>query len=359
MGELILAINPGATSTKIAIFEGKVEKFRSSLDHGAEELGRFERVADQMEYRLGLVLAALKEAGTPLESLDAVVGRGGLLRPMAGGTYLVGEEMLADMRAASRGEHASNLGPLLAWEIARRAGVQAYTVDPVSVDELREEARVSGLPELPRMSYSHALNSKAVARLAAASLGKRYDEARLVVAHLGTGISVSAHEGGRMVDVNDSKEEGPFGPDRCGTLPAFRLVRLCYSGRYAEQELLKLLMGSGGLKALVGTKDLRAVEARAASGDEAADLALRAMAYQVAKEIGAMSAVLGGGLDCIAITGGMARSERLVDEIRKRVRFIAPILLFPGEEEMTALALGALRVLRGEDEAKRYGEASA
>ena len=354
--ERILVINPGATSTKIAVFDGDKAILNSSIDHPAVELAHFEHILDQYGFRLDLVLSALDAASLPLSSLSAVVGRGGLLRPMAGGTYCVNEVMLEDMRVAARGEHASNLGPVMAHEMARRLGIPAYPVDPVAVDELEDIARVSGLPELPRECLSHALNSKAVARKAAGLMNKRYDEARLIVAHLGTGISVSAHRGGRMVDVNNSKEEGPFSPDRCGTLPSYRLVELCFSGRYTKKEILCKVMGFGGLFALIGTKDIREAEGRAASGDEKAELALAAIAYQTAKEIGAMATVLGGDVDCIALTGGMAHSSPIVEDISARVRFIAPVLLFPGEEEMTSLALGALRALRGEEEVKIYGE---
>ncbi len=357
MRERVLAINPGATSTKISVFDGEAELLRRPIEHGTAELSGFDRIVDQFDYRLGLVLAALEEATIPLSSLNAVVGRGGLLRPMEGGSYAVSEAMLEDLWAAARGEHASNLGPILADAIAGPLGIPAFTVDPVSVDELDELARVSGLPELPRQSFSHALNSKAIARLACERIGKRYEDASLVVAHLGTGISVSAHSGGRMIDVNDSKEEGPFSPDRCGGLPAYRLARLCYSGRFSEKEMLKKLMGSGGLYALIGTKDIREAEARAAAGDAEADLALRALAYQCAKEIGALCAVLRGRVDCIAVTGGMAHSRRIVAEISDRVGFLAPFLLFPGEEEMVSLARGALRALRGEEKTKVYGEA--
>lgn len=353
--ERVLVINPGATSTKIAVFDGDKALLQRSIEHATEELARFGLVLDQLSYRLNLILSALDEASIPLSHLSAIVGRGGLLRPMESGTYAVNELMLDDLGAAARGQHASNLGPVMAHRIARRLGIPAYTVDPVAVDELDDVAKVSGLPELPRESLSHALNSKAVARMAAGRIGKRYERASLVVAHLGTGVSVSAHRCGRMIDVNNSQEEGPFSPDRCGTLPSYRLVKLCFSGRYSEKELLSRLMGSGGLFALIGTKDVRTAEARAAAGDADADLALRALAYQTAKEIGAMAAVLHGEVDCIALTGGMAHSGGIVEDISTRVRFIAPVLLFPGEEEMVSLALGALRALRGEEEVKTYG----
>jgi butyrate kinase len=243
---------------------------------------------------------------------------------------------------------------MLAGGLAQKLGIPAFIVDPVAVDELEPEARLSGLPDLPRISMSHALNSKAVARKVASEMGKRYEEVNLVVAHLGTGVSVSPHRRGQMIDVNNGQEEGPFSPDRCGGLPARSLVKLCYSGQYTEKQLLTRIMGSGGMFAYLGTRDIREAEKRAAEGDEKADLVLKAMAYQVAKEIGAMSAVLAGEVDRIVLTGGIAFSNRIVEDISSRVKFIAPIVLVPGEEELSALAAGALRVLRGEEIPQDY-----
>jgi butyrate kinase len=347
--ERILAINPGATSTKIAVFDGEHGLFRQTVEHQGTEFHKFEKIVDQYAYRLELIQMALADADIPLETLNAVVGRGGLLRPLAGGTYAVNESMLTDLKEAKRGEHASNLGGMLAGGLAQKLGIPAFIVDPVAVDELEPEARLSGLPDLPRISMSHALNSKAVARKVASEMEKRYEEVNLVVAHLGTGVSVSPHRRGRMIDVNNGQEEGPFSPDRCGGLPARSLVKLCYSGQYTEKQLLTRIMGSGGMFAYLGTRDIREAEKRAAEGDEQADLVLKAMAYQVAKEIGAMSAVLAGDVDRIVLTGGIAYSNRIVDDISSRVKFIAPIVVVPGEEELSALAAGALRVLRGEE----------
>lgn len=352
--ERILAINPGATSTKFGVFDGEQALVKKTVEHQGGDLKNFTRVFEQGEYRLGLVLKALAEAGIPLASLSAVVGRGGLLKPLTGGTYAVSAAMVEDMKAASRGEHASNLGAVMAFELAGRLGIPAFIVDPVSVDEMAPEARLSGFPELPRISFSHALNTKAVARKVARDKGRRYEDVNLVVAHLGTGISVTAHRKGRMIDVNNPKEEGPFSPDRCGGLPASLLAKLCYSGKYNERQMLDRIMGSGGMYAYLGTKDLREAERRAVAGDGQAALVLDAMAYQVVKEIGAMAAVLAGEVDYIIFTGGMAHSGRLVEAISRRVAFLAPIVVVPGEEELESLVGGALRVLRGEETAKVY-----
>lgn len=352
--ERILAINPGATSTKLAVFDGDVAVLKKTVEHQGEDLKSFSRVFDQYQYRLNLILQALAEAGIELTTLHAVVGRGGLLRPLAGGTYAVNEAMLEDLKKAERGEHASNLGAAIADSVAKKLSIPAYIVDPVAVDEMEPVARISGTPDLVRVSMSHALNMKAVSRRVAAEMGKGYEEVNLVVAHLGTGISLSAHCQGRMIDVIDGKEEGPFAPDRCGGLPASQLVRLCYSGKYTFQELRDRLFGSGGFYAYLGTKDIRQVEKMAAEGNEKAGLLLDALVYQVAKEIGALSTVLSGHVDRIILTGGMSYSQRIVDGIISRVAFIAPVAVVPGEEELESLAAGALRVLRGEEQAKTY-----
>ena len=350
----ILAINPGATSTKYAVFEGEKILLKTTIEHQGSGLQNFERVFDQYQYRLNIITEGLAEAGISLESLDGVVGRGGLLKPLMGGTYAVNEIMVEDLKKAERGEHASNLGAVMAYNLAKELGIPAFIVDPVSVDEMAPEARLSGFPELPRVSMSHALNSKAVARTVAKEMGKEYHEVNFVVAHLGTGVSISPHQKGRMIDVNNAQEEGPFSPDRCGGLPAKALSKLCYSGKYTEQELMKRIMGSGGMYAYLGTKDIREAEKRAADGDGEASVVLDAMAYQVAKEIGAMSAVLAGDVDGIILTGGIAYSKRIVAAITNRVQFIAPIFVVPGEEELEALAQGAIRVLQGQEKFQKY-----
>jgi len=345
----ILVINPGATSTKFAVFEAEKVLLKKTIEHQGTDLKNFTRVFDQFQYRMNLIVEALEEATIPLTTLSAVVGRGGLLKAISGGTYAVNELMLSDLEKAERGEHASNLGGVLAHNLGKRLGIQAFIVDPVSVDEMEPVARISGFPDLERVSMSHALNMKAVARKVASDIGKEYQDINVVVAHLGTGISLSVHRGGRMIDIIDGKEEGPFAPDRCGGLPASQLVKLCYSGKYTLTELRNQLFGSGGLYAYLGTKDIRDVEKMATEGNEKAQLLLQALCYQVAKEIGALSTVLKGNVERIILTGGIAYSKGIVEDITDRVTFIAPVVVMPGEEELESLAAGALRILRGEE----------
>jgi butyrate kinase len=350
----ILAINPGATSTKIAVFENEAMVFKTMVAHPVIDLDRFATVFEQYSYRLELVMQALVKEQVSLDTLAAVVGRGGLLKPLSGGTYAVNALMLEDMQKAQRGEHASNLGAVMANNIAVKLGIPAFIVDPVSVDEMEPVARISGLPNLERVSMSHALNVKAVAYTVAKQLGKRYEDVNFVVAHLGTGVSVTAHKQGRMIDVNNAREDGPFSPDRCGGLPTNQLVKLCYSGEYTLEELQTKLNSQGGIYAYLGTKDIREVEAMVAAGQQQAGLILEALSYQVGKEIGAMAAVLCGEVDRIVLTGGIAYSARVVGDITRMVQFIAPVVVIPGEEEMEALVFGALRVLRQEEQAKIY-----
>ena len=352
--ERILAVNPGATSTKVAVFDGETVVMKKTLEHQGTELKHFARVFDQYSYRIELIRYELKKAGIPLESIDAVVGRGGLMKPLRGGTYRVSEVMVHDMERAERGEHASNLGSVMAYELAGQLNIPSFIVDPVSVDELEPVARISGSPWFERISMTHALNMKAVARKVAAEMGKKYEEVNFVVVHMGTGITVTAHRGGKMVDMVDGKGEGPIAPDRCGTLPADQLVRLCYSGKYSEKEVLAGLFGSGGIYAYLGTKDIRQVKKMADEGNEKAALLLDALSYQVSKDIGSLSTVLRGQVDRIVVTGGMANANYLVDRIIERVNFIATVVVVPGEEELESLAAGALRVLRGEEEPLEY-----
>jgi butyrate kinase len=349
-----LIINPGSASTKFAVYENESCLFESKIDHPATDLQRFQRVADQQGYRLGLILDALAERGLAPDSLAAVVGRGGLLQPMESGVYLVNEKMKQDLIGAPREEHAANLGALLADEIASRAGIPAFIVDPVCTDEMDEVARISGLPELERFSLCHTLNMKAVARKVAAGLGRRLEDCNFVVAHLGSGITVSPFKKGRIVDCNSAIQDGPFSPVRCGGLPAMQLMRMCYSGSYSFQEMYDKLMKRGGMQAYLGTSDVQEAEKRVAEGDGRALLVLEAMAYQIAKEIGAMAAVLSGEVDRVIITGGIAYSQFITGRVIARVRFIAPVELAPGEEELQSLALGGLRVLRGEEQPKTY-----
>jgi butyrate kinase len=350
----ILVINPGSTSTKVGLFEDHEPLFMETQRHSVEETSPDLDRREQARFRREAILRLLAEKQFPLSGLAAIVARGGLLKPLASGTYLVDEELCADLLSAKYGWHASNLGNLIALPLARQLDLPAYTVDPVTVDEFETPARYSGLKGLPRLSMSHALNMKAVARLAAARMGKVYEELNIIVTHLGSGISVSAHRAGKMIDVNNANEEGPFSLERCGTLPALGLVRLCYNGEHSREEMVNLLTSRGGIYSYLGTKDFKAVEESAAAGDEQAREVTAAMAYQVAKEIGAMAAVLEGAVDSVVITGGMANAALLVKLIAKKVDFIAPLIVIPGEAELEALAAGALRVLRGEIAALPY-----
>lgn len=352
--EVVLVINPGATSTKFAVFDGENPVLRQTVEHSASELQSFGRVFDQYRYRLDLITKALSEAGIKMKDLKAVVGRGGLLKPLKGGTYTINDQMLEDLKKAERGEHASNLGAVIAFNIAQQVGIPAFIVDPVSVDEMEDIARVSGLPDIQRVSLSHALNMKAVARKVARAIGSKYEDVNFIIAHLGTGVSVAAHKKGRAIDLNNNMDEGPFSPDRCGGVPAAQLVKLCFSGKYTFKEMRERISGKGGLYAYLGTKDIREAEAMADRGDEKANLVLDALSYQTAKEIGAMAAALEGKVDRIVLTGGMAHSKRIVENITRRVQFISQVVVVPGEEELESLALGALRVLRGEETAKIY-----
>lgn len=349
----ILAINPGSTSTKLAVYRDEAAVFVKSIRHSDAELAPFRGrpILEQQQFRAEQIEAALGEAGHNIRELDAVVGRGGLLPPLASGTYSVNEDMLEELRMARRGEHASNLGALLAHHLARKAGVEAYIVDPVSVDEWLEQARLSGSALLERQCLSHALNSKAVAKRYAHEQGKPYDSLRLVVAHLGSGISVSAHVRGRMIDVTNSREEGAFSTERAGGVPAMQLVELCFSGRYSRKQVEAALFREGGMYSYLGTKDLLEVERRIGSGDRQAALVFDAMVYQIAKEIGAMAAVLRGRVDALLLTGGMAHSDRLVAALSEYVSWVGPTVRYPGEDELQALVEGVLRVLRHQEQA--------
>lgn len=351
----VLVINPGGTSTKIAVFRGDEALFTKTIDHPAEKLQEFPTVYDQKEFRTQMILDTLKEEGIALSSLDAVIGRGGLVRPIPGGVYPINQNLLDDMKAAPYGEHASNLGSPIAYEIAQELGIPSYIMDPVSVDEIEDVARISGLKALPRISQLHTLNSRAVARKYCEEQGWKYEEKKLVVAHLGGGISITPHLHGRIIDCNNPMDAGPMCPDRAGTLPIRGLIKLCYSGQFKTvEDMLRKVTREGGLYDHLGTKDLRDAEKLADDGDEYADLVLRAMSYQIAKEIAAMASVLYGDVDAIVLTGGMANSERLTEDIKKRCGFIAEVVLRPGEKEMEALADGAMRALAGEAELMIY-----
>ncbi|RKY97969.1 MAG: butyrate kinase [Candidatus Hydrothermota bacterium] len=356
MGFKILVINPGAGSTKVALFDDEEQLFREEIRHLPEELKKYESTIEQLPMRKALVLDLLKKWGVELEELDAVVGRGGAFKPLEGGVYEVNQNLLDDIRKGNvQADHPSNLGALIAYEIAQKAGgIPAYFVDPVSVDEFDEVARPSGLPELPRRSLLHTLNSRYVARKAAEELGVRYEDMNMVVAHLGTGISISAHRKGRIIDVNNANDGGPFSPQRTGSLPTTGLIKLAFSGKYDVKGLLRKVTKEGGLLAYLGTDDIPEIERRIDKGDKEAELIYNAMIYQIGKEIGAYAAALKGMVDLIVVTGGMARSERLCAELLPYIEWIARVKFYPGEFEMEALAYGALRALRGEEHPKTY-----
>jgi len=354
--EYILAINPGSTSTKVALFKEGKSVLQKNLSHSAEDIGGFEKITDQYEYRQKMVLDWLKEVGIGTDKLSAVVGRGGLLKPMPGGTYKVTDAMIEDLKIGVQGEHASNLGGIIAKGIADAEGIPAFIVDPVAVDEFEDIARISGMPELPRRSLVHALNIKAVGRRAAKDMGKKLEEVNFIIAHLGGGISIAPVRQGRIIDVNNANDGGPYSPERAGGVPAGDLVKLCYSGKYTQAEIKKKVVGKAGLVGYLGTNDARDVVKMIEQGNKEAELVFDGMAYQIAKEIGSMATVLCGKVDAIILTGGLAYSELLCSSIIKRIGFIAPVKVYAGEDEMLALAEGAERVLKGEEKAKIYEE---
>ena len=353
----VLVINPGSTSTKFGVFSPTGALWVTSVVHGDAELEQFRgrSTLAQAGYRAGLIEAALANAGFDGRGFAAVAGRGGFLPPLPCGTYLVDDAMVEELRRALRGEHACNLGAVLALRFAQAAGVNAYIVDPVTVDEWQPCARISGSPLVPRWAVGHVLNTKAVARRYAREQGRTYAELRLIVIHLGSGITVSAHRDGRMID-NNTPEEGPFGPDRTGSLPVRELVKVASSGAFTQKQLDRKVFGEGGLFAYLGTRDLREVERRVDCGDERAAAIYDAMIYQVAKEAGAMAAVLQGRVDALLLTGGMAYSERLTTRLTEYVDWIAPVAVYPGEDELRALAEGVFRVLDGQEGARRLWE---
>ncbi len=357
----VLAINPGSTSTKFALYQGDRPVLEETVEHSDEELGSYRErpILDQLDFRLDGILAALGCQDADPRSFSATVGRGGLLRPLQSGTYAVTDAMLSELRVARRGEHASNLGAFLARRMAEPAGCPAFIVDPVSVDEWDDVARFSGLEGLDRECLSHALNTKAVAKRYAAEVGRSYTSLRLVVVHMGSGISVSAHRDGRMVDVTNARDEGPFSAERAGALPTVRLVERVLTEGLSFREAESMLFREGGIYSYLGTRDLREVERRIDAGDGRARAVLEAMLYQIRKEAGAMAAVLNGRADAILLTGGMARSERVTDTLGNCLDWIAPVGVYPGEDELRALAEGTLRVLRGSEPARDYEEDGA
>ena len=351
---LILTINPGSTSTKIGVYASENPELVRNLSHSDEEMRQFtgRRILDQLDFRLAAIERELAADNYDIRQFDAVVGRGGLMRGLPSGTYRVNEEMLGDLRLTRYGDHASNLGAFLAQQIAREAGAEAFVVDPVSVDEWPDKARISGTALIERHCGGHMLNTKAVAKRYAREQGRKYTDLRLVVAHMGSGITTSAHEKGRMVESHEPGHEGAFSTERSGGLPLLKVVQLCFSGKYTLQTLWQGLNREGGLYSYLGTRDLREVERRIEAGDARAALIFDAMAYQIAKDIGTMATALCGRVDAILLTGGMAHSKKLIDAIRPYVEWIAPIVVYPGEDELQAMAEGALRVLRHEEQAQ-------
>ncbi len=353
---MILAINPGSTSTKIAVFRGTKEVFLKTIKHSSGDLAEYKKITDQYGFRKNIILDELKNASLDVDNIRVIVGRGGVVRPIPSGVYLVNERLIEDLKIGYLGQHASNLGGLIAQDLASAIkGAKAYIADPVVVDELEDIARISGHPEIERVSIFHALNQKAIARQHAKLVSRQYEDLNLVIAHLGGGISVGAHCKGRVIDVNQALDgDGPFSPERTGTLPSGALVTLCFSGKYSEEEIRRMITGQGGLVAYLGTNDAYEVEKMAHAGDEKAQLIQDAMAYQVAKEIGGMSTVLKGEVDAILLTGGIAYGKPFVEAVSERVRHIAPVFVYPGEDEMRALAMNGLMVYNGEVEGLVY-----
>lgn len=351
---LILVINPGSTSTKIAVYEDEKQIFKKNISHSIEELSAYENIIDQYQFRKDLVIKEVNEAGIPFK-FDAVIGRGGLAKPVEGGVYAINQQMIDDTRATQH-HHACNLGCIISFEIAKEIpGCRSFIANPVLVDELCDYARVNGSPLMPRKPIWHALNQKAIARRFAKDQGKHYEDMDLVVCHLGGGISVAVHQHGRAIDVSNALDgEGPFSPERAGTLPAGDLVRLCFSGKYTQSQIEKMIAGQGGLAAHLGTNDMRLIEQWVNEGNEKAKFLVDAMIYHVAKEIASKGAVLCGKIDAIIFTGGIAHWKYVVDELCRRVGYLAPTYCYPGEDELEALSFNALSVLRGEREAKEY-----
>ncbi|MFO7755815.1 MAG: butyrate kinase [Bacteroidales bacterium] len=356
MDKLILAVNPGSTSTKFGLYRDNEIVFVESISHSSDELAEYKKISEQFSFRKKLIMEELDKRDVAISDIKAVVGRGGLLKPIESGIYEVNELMKKDLASGERGEHASNLGGLIADDIAREIpGSRAFIVDPVVVDEMHDVARLSGHPLIQRKSIFHALNQKAVARAYADSVNREYEELNLIVAHMGGGISVGAHMKGRVLDVNNALNgEGPFSPERAGSLPAGQLVQLCFSGKYGEGEIMKMLTGKGGMVAYLDTNDFREICKRAEEGDEQARLVQQASSYQVGKDIAASAAVMKGEVDAIILTGGMAHQQTHTDYIREMVGFIAEVIIYPGEDELKALSHSGLMALTNRMKVKEY-----
>ena len=354
MAYKILAINPGSTSTKISLANDDEPVFVADIPHSREELSTFKKITDQFHFRKQLVIEELKKRNIPLD-FDAVIGRGGLAKPVSSGVFTITEEMILDQQQAIH-QHACDLGCMIADEIARDIpGCKSFVADPGVVDELEPEARISGSPLMPRACIWHALNQKAIGRRYAKDIGTKYEKLNLIICHLGGGISIAAHNHGRAIDANNALDgEGPFSPERAGSLPAADLIRLCFSGKYTESQLLGRVSGQAGLSAHLGTNDLREVMNWIKAGDKHAELIVSAMIWHVAKNIAAEGAVLYGKVDAILLTGGMAKSDYIIDRLKRRIEYLAPVHVYPGQDEMLALTENALAVLRGERVAKDY-----
>lgn len=350
-----LIINPGSTSTKIGVFEDETLLFEETLRHSTEEIAQYASIVDQKDFRKQIILDLLAKKDFDINSLQVIVGRGGMLKPIPGGTYAVTDDLLEDLKIGKQGQHASNLGGILAREIGDSIGVPSYIVDPVVVDELMPIARYSGVPEMPRTSVFHALNQKAVAKRYAKEQNVPYESLNLIVVHMGGGVSVGAHEKGRIIDVFNALDgDGAFSPERAGGVPVGALIKMCFSGQYTEKEVYKKLVGGGGFNAYLGTNDMREVGKMVDEGNEKAAEIREAFILQVAKDIGSMACVLNGKVDQIIVTGGIAYNKIVVDKIQERAGFIAPFTVYPGEDELLALVQGALRVMNGEEEAMKY-----
>lgn len=350
-----LIINPGSTSTKIGVFEDETLLFEETLRHSTEEIAQYATIVDQKDFRKEIITNLLKEKDFDINSLNMVVGRGGMLKPIPGGTYAVTDDLLEDLKIGKQGQHASNLGGILAREIGDSIGVPSFIVDPVVVDELCDIARYSGVPELPRTSVFHALNQKAVAKRYAKETGKPYDTLSLIVVHMGGGVSVGAHLNGRIIDVFNALDgDGAFSPERAGGAPVGALIKMCFSGQYTEKEVYKKFVGNGGFNAYLGTNDMRDVEKMVNDGDEKAKEIRDAFIFQVSKDIGSMATVLNGKVDQIVVTGGIAYDKGVVGGLKERCEWIAPFTVYPGEDELLALVQGGLRVVNGEEEAMKY-----
>lgn len=350
-----LIINPGSTSTKIGVFEDETLLFDETLRHPTEEIARYASIIDQKDFRKDIIVSFLKEKNFDIHSLDFIVGRGGLLKPIPSGTYAVTDELLHDLKIGVQGQHASNLGGILAREIADELNIPSYIVDPVVVDEMEPYTRFSGVPELPRISIFHALNQKAVARRYAKEIGKPYDSLNLIVVHLGGGVSVAPHKCGRCIDsVNALDGDGAFSPERAGGVPSGALIKMCFSGKYSEKEVYRKVVGNGGFNGYLNCNDMRDIEKMIEGGNKEALLLREAFTYQLSKDIGAAACTLCGKVDQIIVTGGIANDKIVVNALKERCEWIAPFTVYPGEDELLALAQGGLRVMKGEEPAGTY-----